>query len=299
MKNYKKNLKILEKNHIYSKSMEHEACGKHCQSPNYWMLMNPNNDYPLKHTYTHQQVAGIEHYFADDIKGTVEVYNKTYHNKPVYIASTTDDSLDSRLGFSDVGEGRARGLELFLQKKFADKWYGTFSYSLSESEGRDPRDDRDEYYPWDFDYGNVMTLVGGYKFKFRKSKWYLRFRESTIFPYVSWMPFMVSDQLEVSFRYSYSGGRPYTPEHYNFRYRSWFVSPNDDLNTARYDYYSRLDIMVLRRANFKKVNLTTFLDIQNVFDRKNVWEKMYLDDGTIKWAYQYKQMPVFGIILEF
>jgi len=275
------------------------AYGKYYQSPDYWMLMNLNNNYPLKHTYTHQQVAGIEYYFADDIKGTVEVYNKTYHNKPVYIASTTDDSLDSRLGFSDVGEGRARGLELFLQKKFADKWYGTFSYSLSESEGRDPREDRDEYYPWDFDYGNVMTLVGGYKFKFRKSKWYQRFRESTIFPYVSWMPFMVSDQLEVSFRYSYSGGRPYTAEHYNFRYRSWFVSPNDDLNTARYDYYSRLDIMVLRRANFKKVNLTTFLDIQNVFDRKNVWEKMYLDDGTIKWAYQYKQMPVFGIILEF
>ena len=27
MKNYKKNLKILEKNNIYSKSMEHDACG--------------------------------------------------------------------------------------------------------------------------------------------------------------------------------------------------------------------------------------------------------------------------------
>ena len=27
IKNYKKNLKILEKNHIYTKSMEHDACG--------------------------------------------------------------------------------------------------------------------------------------------------------------------------------------------------------------------------------------------------------------------------------
>ena len=27
MKNYKKNLKILKKNHVYSKSMEHDACG--------------------------------------------------------------------------------------------------------------------------------------------------------------------------------------------------------------------------------------------------------------------------------
>ena len=27
MKNYKKNLEILKKNYIYSKSMEHDACG--------------------------------------------------------------------------------------------------------------------------------------------------------------------------------------------------------------------------------------------------------------------------------
>lgn len=275
------------------------AYGKYYQSPNYWTLMNPNNAYPLKHTYTHQQVAGIEHYFADDIKGTIEVYNKTYHNKPIYVAGTTTDSLDARLGFTDTGEGRALGLELFFQKKFADKWYGTFSYSLSESEGKDPRENRDKFYPGDFDYGNVLTVIGGYKFKFRESKWYQRFRGSTIFPYISWLPFMVSDQLEISFRYSYSGGRPYTPKHYNFRYRSWFINPAENLNTARYDYYSRLDIMILRRFNFKKINLTTFLDLHNIFDKNNVWEKMYLDNGSIEWAYQYKQMPVLGIIIEF
>ena len=27
IKNYKKNLKILENNHVYSKDMEHDACG--------------------------------------------------------------------------------------------------------------------------------------------------------------------------------------------------------------------------------------------------------------------------------
>ena len=72
------------------------AYGQYYQSPNYWILMNPNNAHPLKHTYTHQQVAGIEQYFADDIKGTIEVYNKTYHNKPIYVAGTTADSLDER-----------------------------------------------------------------------------------------------------------------------------------------------------------------------------------------------------------
>ena len=27
MKNYKENLKLLTKNHVYSKEMEHDACG--------------------------------------------------------------------------------------------------------------------------------------------------------------------------------------------------------------------------------------------------------------------------------
>ena len=161
------------------------------------------------------------------------------------------------------------------------------------------REEKGIYYPWDFDYENTFTLVGGYKFKFRESKWYQQFRESLIFPYISWIPFMVSDQLEVSFRYRYSGGRPYTPEKYNYHHRRWYIDPNDDLNTDRYDYYSRLDIMILRRFNFKKINITTFVDLQNVFDRNNQWERVNLEDGTSTMSYQYKQLPFVGIIMEF
>jgi hypothetical protein len=275
------------------------AVGSYYQTPYYWMLLNPNNAYPLKHSYTKQQILGIEHLFADDIKGTVEIYKKTYHNKPVYIADTTADSLDDRLGFTDTGEGRARGMEFFLQKKFSRKWYGTLSYSYSKAEGVDPRVDVVKYYPWDFDYENVFTLVGGYKFKFRESRWYQEFRESAIFPYISWMPFMVSDQLELSFRYSYSGGRPYTPKVYDFHHRVWYIDSDADYNTERFDYYSRLDIMILRRFNFKRINLTTYLDLQNIFDRNNEWDRVYLDDGTYKMSYQYKQLPVGGIMIEF
>ena len=57
--------------------------------------------------------------------------------------------------------------------------------------------------------------------------------------------------------------------------------------------------MILRRFNFKKINITTFLDVHNIFDRNNIWERMYLEDGTIDIAYHYKQLPVGGIIIEF
>ncbi len=275
------------------------AVGKYYQTPFYMMLLNPNSPRTLKHSHTDQRVLGVEYLFADDIKATIEIYSKDYYNRPVKISTITSDSLDGRLGFTDSGRGRSRGVELFIQKKFSHKWYGTLSYAHSRAEGLDVREGREGYYPWDFDFVNTFTLVGGYKFKFRESLWYNRIREARIFPYIAWIPFMVSDQLEISFRYRYSGGRPYTPKKYDFHHRIWYLDPNDNLNTERYGPYSRLDIMVLRRFNFKKINLTTYLDLQNIFDRNNQWERVYLEDGTYEMSYQYKQLPVGGIIIEF
>ena len=91
----------------------------------------------------------------------------------------------------------------------------------------------------------------------------------------------------------------YTPKRYDFVHRKWYFDPEEDLNSVRHADYSRLDIMILRRFNFKHINLTTFLDLQNVFNRDNEWERVYLDDGTYEMSYQYKQMPVGGIIIEF
>ena len=110
---------------------------------------------------------------------------------------------------------------------------------------------------------------------------------------------MAADQFEISCRYRYSGGRPYTPKSYDFHHRRWYIDSNVDYNTKRHDHYSRLDIMILRRFNFSKINITTFLDLQNVFDVSNEWDIVYLDDGSYEMSYQYKQLPVGGIIIEF
>ena len=37
---------------------------------------------------------------------------------------------------------------------------------------------------------------------------------------------------------------------------------------------------------------------EGIFDRNNEWDQVYLDDGTIEMAYQYKQLPIGGIIIE-
>ena len=45
--------------------------------------------------------------------------------------------------------------------------------------------------------------------------------------------------------------------------------------------------------------LSTYLDLQNIFDSNNEWDRVYLNDGTIEMAYQYKQLWIGGIIIEF
>ena len=275
------------------------AFGQYYQTPYYWIFINPENQTRLKHSFSEQLVVGIEHYFKSDIKMSLEIYTKDYFNKPIPKSNITEEKYDNFLGFIDNGEGRAKGVELFLQKKFTNKWHGTFSYSYAIADMKDYRVEKNGYFPSDYDRRHGFTLVGGYKIKFREFDWYIKIKESKIFPLIAWLPIMLSDNLEISFRYRYAGGLPYTSKKYNFQAREWYVDSNQDINDNRYDYYSRLDLMILRRFNFKNINITTFLDLQNIFNRSNEWEKIYLEDGTYTMSYQYKQTPIMGIIIEF
>ena len=284
---------------INSKIKLNIAFGNYYQTPNYWIFLNPKNQNKLQHSYSKQMIIGIEYFLSSDTKATLEFYNKRIFNRSVMISDITSNPFDQGLGFTDTGKGNAKGLELFIQKKFSSKWYGTLSYSYGESTADDYRDDKSGAYPWDYDVRNSFTLVGGYKVNLENSIWYNKIRKSKLFSWISWIPLMPSDRFEISFRYRYSGGMPFTPQKYNFYYRKWYIDSNIELNSHRSDYYSRLDIMLLRRFSFKNINLTTFLDLQNIFNRDNQWQRVYFDDGTYKMSYQYKQMPVGGIIIEF
>tara|TARA_A100000164_G_scaffold101476_1_gene88769 strand:- start:656 stop:3118 length:2463 start_codon:yes stop_codon:yes gene_type:complete len=284
---------------INTKTKLNVAFGNYYQTPNYWIFLNPKNENKLKHSHSKQMIIGIEYLISNDTKATLELYSKKIFNRSVMISEITSNPFDQGLGFTDIGKGTARGAELFIQKKFSSKWYGTLSYSYGESIADDYRDDKSGKYPWNYDVRNSFTLVGGYKVSLENSLWYNKIRKSKLFSWMSWIPVMPSDRFEISFRYRYAGGMPYTPQKYNFHYRIWYIDNEEKLNSHRSDYYSRLDIMLLRRFSFKNINLTTFLDLQNIFNRDNQWQRVYFDDGTYKMSYQYKQMPVGGIIIEF
>ena len=162
-------------------------------------------------------------------------------------------------------------------------------------------DDRDEgkYYNWDYDYGDVINVIGGYKIEYKKYDWYQKYKKTYWCYLFSLLPFSPSDEYEISFKLRYLGGRPYTPKTYDHNIREWYTSSEGDWNTKRYGSYLRFDLMLQQRYYFDQINMVIFYDFLNLFNKNNEWENIYLDNGTIKIAYQYKTIPTAGVVIEF
>ena len=276
------------------------SAGRYFQAP-FNSQINSTRGTPseLTNYFTDQMVGGFEYFLSSDTRLTLEYYVKEYADMVTFEMLTGSDGRDSldRYNRVNAGEGRSRGLEIYLQKKYSKNWYGSFSWAHSISEGVDPR--TKEYYPWDFDYRDVMNLVGGYKIRYTDFDWYNSYKNSWIAKAFSWLPFMPSDEYEISIKYRYMGGRPYTPEQYDHNTRDWYSDADVPWNTDRYGHYSRIDLMLQQRFHFEKMNLVSFWNIGNVLNRSNPWEYIYKDDGTKEMSWQYKTIPVGGLILEF
>ncbi len=272
--------------------------GRNYQSPSYEIFTANEQNKNLVPKYADQAVVGADYLFAEDIKLTCETYYKRYKDVPISYAYITPDSLDRSSYMVPKGKGFAKGIEFFLQKKVKNNFWGTISYSYSVAQAYDPRDETGKtLYNWDFDYRNVFTLILGKKIEFMQFDWYENYREYLNFLSMI-LPFL-SDETEFSLKYRYMGGKPYTEKRYNPYLRRWFVDYDMPINNKRFKAYQRFDFLVLRRWFGKKVNISTYFEVENLFNTKNIWDYNYLDNGEKEIIYQMGRMIVGGFLLEF
>ncbi|MBD3286982.1 TonB-dependent receptor plug domain-containing protein [candidate division WOR-3 bacterium] len=270
--------------------------GWHYQPPSFEVLVNDTSaNHYLESRRSDHYVVGIERLLADDIKLSLEGYYKQMHNMPIPEHWTTEDPYDQSGVYLDIGEGSARGVELFVQKRYNNNWYGTLSYSLSDSRITNFREDSDVEIPADYDYRHVFTTMGGYKFEFYKYDWYkdmpgwLKYTVGSIF---------LSDEADLGFRFRYMGGRPYTPQEWVPETRTW-MSSSEELNSERYPAYHRLDLRWDHKFIFERWSLSWYLEVQNVYNRENVWWYWYGDDGEVEIIPQFKLFPNGGLVINF
>ena len=254
------------------------SVGVYYQSPaSVWLI---NNE--LKFLRVNQGVLGVEHILRSDTKVRIEGYVKQYADYPaslarpyLVLANTGAGFGGSEDGFaafgfeplSSGGSGISRGVELLVQKRLSEiPCYGLLSLSYGQT----------EYTAVDgvaraglYDQRLIFNLSGGYKF---------------------------NERWEVSMKFRLGTGTPYTP--YNSDGTQSFTA---DYNTARFPVFHSLDLRVDRRWNFGSWNLITYIDVENVYNQKNIqayrWDTRTQE--VVSNAGNIGILPTIGVSAEF
>jgi hypothetical protein len=275
--------------------------------PFYADPLNRGMNKELQSEQANHVVLGIQHILDEGIKASLEAYYKKFSNIAVdqeFIYSNINETYRSDTNLA-VGNRRSYGLEFFIQKKQVTNYYGTISVSLSKTEEGDPRIGQEgKMYPSQYDYPVIVNLVAGKVVKgvrswFNSQPFFIKY-PSYILP--------VSDEMEMSGRYRYQTGGPYTPKVWTTSEQIWeggvqwsrgAWKSSDQINSVRYPDYSRLDIQWISRFYLENWNINVYIALMNVFNTKNVFYYEYRSDGTRETVYQFTFFPVGGIEIEF
>jgi len=230
--------------------------GVYRQSPAYvWVAANPVNT-RLRHLRVDQAVVSFEHRVRVDTRVRLELYGKRYRDyaastlRPYLVMANTgagfggaaDDEFAS-FGFDPLvsdGTGRAFGGELLVQKRLSQiPLYGTAALSLGWARYTALDGvERDGAYERRIN----VNVSGGYR---------------------------LTPRWELGMKFRLGTGLPYTPYDADGR------RDPAALNSVRFPLTHALDVRVDRRWNFRAWNLVLYLDVQNIYNHKNV--------GRVRW----------------
>ncbi|MBN2399479.1 MAG: TonB-dependent receptor, partial [Candidatus Aminicenantes bacterium] len=239
----------------------------------------PENGRDLKDPKAYHYVLGFSHMLGESTMLTLEMYDKEYRNFPQDPAQPTMFLVDDFyvVGFQahnqvvDTGRARSYGVELTLQKKLAKKLYGILCMAYFRARYLD-LDGR--WRPRIYDNQVLVSMEGGFK------------------PNYQW---------EFSLRWTYAGGTPYTP--FDMSASTALNTPIFDaseVNGARNPAYHALNLRIDKHWNFKKSNLTVYLNIWNAYDKKNIAQRYWnKNENKPDVIYQWRFIPMGGVEFEF
>ena len=224
------------------------SSGRYFKIPTYTSLgfKNLNNIFlnkTSKYTMSDHIVGGIEFNWSESSRLTLELFNKKYNNYPVSVLDGV--SLANKggafefLGNEDIltiGKGKSYGLEFLYQQKLKNNFYGILSYTLfySKFSGLDK-----VYFPSVWDNRHILSFTGGYKLK---KNW------------------------ELSSKIRYTGKTPYAPVDIFSSVKSYpeIIFDYSKLGNYYLTEFTKLDIRIDKRWNFKSTSMNFYIDIENL-----------------------------------
>ena len=248
------------------------SLGSYSQAPSYiWLMANPYNR-GLTYLKTNQYVVGVDHFLQSDLRMSVEAYMKDYSQYPVsltrsYIVMVNTgtevrEAAEAYTAFGldylqSSGTGFADGIDLFVEKRLSDTpFYGRLTLSYSETMFR--------------------ALDGISRPSSNDQRWKLNFGGG----------YIIDERWEVTSTFRINTGRPYT----SYKEEKW-ERVRTDYNSARVGINHSFDMRVARRWNFETTILTAYLDVINLYNRKQLVPPVWNSTKNL-----WEQPPSIGIV---
>ena len=197
----------------------------------------------MLYTKSNHYVLGIEYNTSYSSRFTIESFYKKYNNYPISVFDNISlankgadfEVLGNELLFSN-GKGKSYGLEFLYQQKLQNNFYGIFSYTFFFSEFSNLDN---IYLPSVWDNRHLISFTGGYKLK---KNW------------------------EISSKLRYTGNTPYAPVDTASSSLSYpeIIFDYSQLGNYFLQSFTKLDLRVDKRWNFKSTSMNFYIDIENI-----------------------------------
>jgi len=240
------------------------------QPPEAYESVKPFGNDGLKSESAYHYSLGFEQELARPLELSLEGFYKDLRG--IVLAAPSADTTANGLTYQNVGSGRTYGGELLLRYKPrpGGRFFGWLAYTLSRSERRDSK--HDAYYTYDYDQTHILTALGSYK---------------------------LGRGWQVGARFRYVTGSPYTPNiggTVDYDAGTYAPVSSTSRNSARLPAFQQLDLRVDKTWKFQSWALSTYLDVQNVYNRKNIEAIGYNFDYSKTTATQgLSILPIVGI----
>ena len=251
------------------------AAGRYYQFPDFDLIFGLFGNPKLKSEATTLYNASVERSIGSRTRILAEVYDREESN---LFFSLNEPRLTGTLltfggpPFQNSLNGHARGFELTLQRRSANKLAGWIAYGYSRTKLNDAQDKL--AFVSDSDQRHTLNVYGNYRF---------------------------TDTWNFSSEWRYGSGQP-VPGFFGRDSAGYFLI--NQRNQIRVPYYSRVDVRLSKAFLFKKAKLTLTGEVLNLLNRNNVRYagfQFYFFDGRVQGQLQrvLPILPSAGIVIEF
>ncbi len=248
----------------------------------YFVETEVNNDLvftnrELGFTRSNQIVIGYNYLFGQNFRIHTEMYYQFLNNAPVKKSlpdySVLNEGANFYISLPDSlvnnGMGQNFGVELTIEKFFANNYYFLFTASLFESNYKGYNKIT---HSSAFNNNYVFNILGGYEFKIKKKS-----------------------RLNVDLRGVFAGGNRYIPidENASKEQNKAIYNWSEAYSKKHKDYF-RLDLRVSYHLNSKKLEQEWAVDIQNLTNQNNVFMQSWdAGNNELRTDYQQGFFPMF------